>query len=127
MKISDINLHVVGVTFDNEDGTSRQQILETVKKEDILKLQREPSNIYDINAIKVMTEDNRQIGYIGKQYAEILSPMMDMGKGFSVVVEDTGLHRPKNAKKSVRYCAVVINEVDSPNTEGPSTNTQGWW
>lgn len=127
MKISNINLHVVGVTFNNEDGTSRQQILETVNSGDILKLVREPGNVYDINAIKVDTEDGRQIGYIGKQYAEILAPMMDMGKRFSAVVEDTGLHRPKNAKKSIRYCAIVINEIDGISQEDLGADTHKWW
>lgn len=110
MKIKDININVVGVTFKNENGTSRQKILETVSSGDILELRREPNNMYDINAIMVITEDGQQIGYIGKQYAEILAPMVDMGRTFTAIVKDTGTHKPKGTKKPVRYCSIVIDE-----------------
>lgn len=110
MKIRDIHINVVGVTFKNENGTSRQKILETVNNDDKLILQREPNNIYDIHAIMVLTQDGQQIGYIGKQYAEILAPMMDGGRIFTAEVDDTGTHKPKNAKRPIRYCSIIINE-----------------
>lgn len=110
MKIQDIKVHVVGVTFKNDNGMPRQQILEGVTNGDKLILERERNNKYDINAIMVKTVEGEQIGYIGKDYAQVIAPIMDSGRGFTAVVEDTGSHRFKGKGKPVRYCAIRIDE-----------------
>ena len=50
-KIQNVCLKVVGVTFNNPDGSSRQDILRHVDKQDIIMLVREPDNQYDKYAV----------------------------------------------------------------------------
>jgi hypothetical protein len=60
---------VVGVTFDNDDGSSRQEILATCSSFQTLLLKHEEDNPCDPNAIGVYTEDGRQIGHLSKDVA----------------------------------------------------------
>ncbi|MBN1556186.1 MAG: HIRAN domain-containing protein, partial [Phycisphaerae bacterium] len=60
---------VVGVTFDNDDGSSRQDILATCESFQPLRLEHEEHNPYDANAIAVCTKDGRQIGHLSRDLA----------------------------------------------------------
>lgn len=103
-KIKNVELKVVGVTFSNEDGTKRKDIIVGMKLESPIMLEREPSNKYDTNAVKVLT-DGGQIGYIGKDYSSILAPYMDAGRQFTAKVKSCGIsnNRP--------YCSIIVDEV----------------
>ena len=69
---------VVGVSQKNEDGSDRQLIISReVEEEDPLTLEREPSNQYDKNAIKVLSKDGNQIGYLNKELAEKIKQALD--------------------------------------------------
>ena len=110
-KIQNVDLKVVGVTFKNEDGSSRKDHILTLaerfkgrESEIKVDLVREPTNQYDINAIKVIAEDH-QIGYIGKEYASIMSPLMDDCEEFTAVVKGIGEF------KNRPYCEITINQV----------------
>lgn len=109
--IKNVKLKVVGVTFTNEDGTSRQAIIGELKAGDNITIRREPTNKYDTNAIMVLA-DKGQIGYIGKDYASIMASMMDYGIQFDVKVAEAGEYKGKN------YVSIVINEI------GPKDSTQ---
>lgn len=66
---------VVGVSKDNADGSSRQDIIKReVSEDDKLSLEAEPENPYDPNAIKVLSKDGNQIGYLSKEMAETILP-----------------------------------------------------
>lgn len=108
MKIQNVVLKVVGVTFKNDDGTSRSNIITEMAYDESssvnLKLEREPHNQYDTNAVKVIAEGG-QIGYIGKDYASIIASMMDQGTQFIVTVEDCGEYKGRP------YCQIRIDEV----------------
>ena len=43
----------------------------------MVSLQREPTNAYDSNAIKVNNTLNRQVGHIKRDLAKALSPILD--------------------------------------------------
>lgn len=107
-KITNVDLKVVGVTFTNDDGSSRaDKIIEMSQHKDttVIQLEREPQNPYDPNAIKVLA-DGKQIGYIGKDYSGILAPMMDNEfRRFSARVKDCGEY------KNRPYCEITINEL----------------
>ena len=108
-KIKNVELKVVGVTFKNDDGSSRaDKIIEiaTNGKENCkVELEREPKNQYDPNAIKVLA-DGKQIGYIGKDFSGILAQMMDNEfRSFTAVIKDCGEY------KNRPYCIIIINEV----------------
>ena len=66
-----LDTKVVGVSKENADKTSRQQIIsEEVEEDDILQLELEPDNPFDPNAVKVLSKHGHQIGYLGKDIAE---------------------------------------------------------
>lgn len=68
---------VVGVSKDNQDGSSRQDIIKReVAEEDKLSLEAEPDNAFDTNAIKVLSKNGNQIGYLNKEMAETILPAL---------------------------------------------------
>lgn len=69
---------VVGVTFDG-----RQDILPTVPEGARLHLARDPQNVRDPHAIKVLLEDGRQLGFLSAVLAARLAPSIDAGARYS--------------------------------------------
>ena len=70
-----LNCNIAGTTFlDLED------IEPKLKKHQLLVLKREPKNEYDDNAILILTEDGRKLGYVPQEKNEVLSNLMDAGK-----------------------------------------------
>lgn len=85
---SSINTKVVGVTFDNDDGTNRQDILEKIKTGDkTISLKRDPHNAYDKNAIEVHSNYGI-VGFINADLAANLAAQMDSGKVVKATVEE---------------------------------------
>ena len=72
-----VELKVVGVSFLNKDGTSRQEIIQTLREKDKIILRREPDNCYDRHAILVETEQGKPFGHISRDFAEYYSPILD--------------------------------------------------
>jgi hypothetical protein len=85
---------VVGVSFNNEDGTSRQKILSKVNKVSEITFVREPNNPYDSSAVAVYA-DGKQVGYLGNHYAKLIAPELDSGKKFDIQIRDCGLYVDK--------------------------------
>ena len=104
-KLQNIKLKVVGVTFTNEDtGVPRQSILAQLGTSSAVFLEREPNNKFDKNAVKVMTLHG-QVGYIGKEYTEIIAPMMDSGIAFSARINEVDEYKKK------MYMSIIIDQV----------------
>jgi hypothetical protein len=79
---------VVGVSYENKDGTSRQSIIERCRPGEILRLVREPDNPHDTNAVKVLRQNGEQLGYLpGHVVMTGLARDMDRGNYFRVEVE----------------------------------------
>lgn len=71
---------VVGVSFDNPDGTSRQKIIKKCKTGEKLHLVRDPDNPYGHGTtIKVLRKSGEQIGHIATHVSAGLSYFMDRG------------------------------------------------
>ena len=69
---------VVGVSKDNPDGSSRQEIIKReVDEDDKLLLEAEPTNRYDENAIRILSKKGNQIGYLSREIAEKIKPALD--------------------------------------------------
>lgn len=64
-----------GVTFED-----RQEIIKNLDIFSNVQLMRDYNNIYDRNAIAVIDEKNRKIGWIPKETAAKLAPLIDNGK-----------------------------------------------
>lgn len=82
---------VVGVTYKNDDRTSRQAILKrmekTTRRGDPIELRREPDNPYDKYAIAVYNKDGEQLGYINKETAREYAEYIDTGERVTAEVD----------------------------------------
>lgn len=78
---------VAGVTFDN-----RQELISDDLKDIGLLLEPDPTNDYDVNAVKVVRADNRQqVGFIKKEHAPSVARLFATGfKPFVQTVMPTG-------------------------------------
>jgi hypothetical protein len=86
---------VVGVSHRNDDHTSRQAAIRKLNILDSLELEPEPTNPYDKDAIRVLNEDDRQIGYLEKRLAGETSRAMRKGVHFLCFILDvTGDDQP---------------------------------
>jgi hypothetical protein len=103
-KLSGVKFKTVGVTFENPNGTSRQQIISNMTKDSPVSLKREPSNLYDRNAVAVLYVD-QQIGYIPREFAQVLAPMMDQGRKFTAIVDQVDIYQ------GTYYCHIIVDEV----------------
>lgn len=83
---------LAGVTRDNVDGTSRQDVIEDLEEEIAekgtveLRVRREPTNPYDSNAIAVLAPDGRQLGYFSAKVSATLAPILDRGSPIEVAI-----------------------------------------
>lgn len=104
--IKNVKLKVVGVTFDNEDGTSRQSIIKSIGKNEkaAIFLKREPNNPYDRMAVAVYSVYG-QVGYISKDYAKIISQLMDSGEKFVARVAEIDEY------KDTHYLHIIIDQI----------------
>ncbi len=99
---------VVGVTFENKDGSSRADIISRMSNTDKVCLERDPYNEYDSNAVKVLVmrgEEKKQIGYLPKDIAAKISPKLRRNVDFMVTVSRVGVwkHNP--------FCEIDIVEI----------------
>lgn len=97
--------HVSGVTFSNEDGTSRRTIISSMCENDTIVLERDPYNPYDSNAVKVCVikgGQKKQIGYVEKRLAAEISPKMRRGAKFDVTIVGCGVYMDRP------YCEIEI-------------------
>ena len=65
----------VGVTFDNRQDVISELYSDSVKSgiDNIpVVLKKEPQNPYDKNAIAILTTDGRSIGYVSKDFNELI-------------------------------------------------------
>jgi hypothetical protein len=76
---------VVGEAATNADGRKRQDILCAVEPGDAVVLGREPHNAYDSNAV-VVTVDGETVGYIARDDAAVLAPLLDAGRSHTAIV-----------------------------------------
>jgi hypothetical protein len=60
---------VAGVTHQNSDGTSRQEILKRCEARELLRLVPEPDNPVDRDAIAVLRQNGEQLGYLERRLA----------------------------------------------------------
>lgn len=87
------NLHVVGVSHRNKDGTKRQDVVRSCSAGEIVQLVPEPDNPYDHDAIRVCRLTGEQIGYIDQANACRLAGDLASGWTYRATV-DRILHEP---------------------------------
>ena len=103
--IKDIFIKVVGVSFLNPDGSSRQEVIAQIKPQDYVELRREHDNPHDSNAIAVFFE-NQQVGYVSREDAKLLSVLWDAGSVLSAVASEVGSFEGRN------YIHLLVSEQE---------------
>lgn len=80
---------VVGESFANDDGTSRQAIIDECIVGEAILLEAEPTNRFDPHAVAVRrAADRRQIGHIKRDVAERFLEQCDSGYIYSASIAD---------------------------------------
>ncbi len=72
---------VKGVSFNNQDGSSRQEIVRKCQVGEILLLLRDPDNPYSATGttIKVVRQTGEIVGHVQSEISQILADQMDRG------------------------------------------------
>lgn len=99
---------VVGVTFSNEDGSSRARIIAGMNESDTICLERDPYNQYDSNAVKVCVIKNgekKQIGFLDRETASDVSPKLRRGVNYNVTIMGCGVWNDRP------FCELNITEI----------------
>lgn len=81
--MKDIYSKIAGVSFGN-----RQQYVASLCIGDEIEAVRDRHNEYDANAIALYDKSGNKLGFIRKELAEKIAPIMDSGIGVCVFVED---------------------------------------
>ena len=76
--------YVAGTSYIEDES-----ILEEIKEGDKLTLKREPDNRFDDNAILVIDEKSRKLGYIPEKDNIVFARLMDAGKYLTAKVVDS--------------------------------------
>lgn len=108
---------VVGVTFSNEDGSSRSRIIASMSETDQICLERDPFNQYDSNAVKVCVlkgGEKKQIGFLAKDIASSISPKLRKGVIFKAIIIGCGMWNDRP------FCEIEIEEQSSSTTSASS-------
>ena len=82
---------IAGVSHANRDGTRRQAALRHCHPWEHLRLETEPDNRFDPNAMALIAESGRQLGYLSSGLAAEVHQRSDKGYSFTVfIAEITG-------------------------------------
>lgn len=74
-----IETAIAGVTHNNDNGTSRQVIIRLCKVNDPLNLKHEAVE-QDANAVKVLRGKGDQVGFLSRELAAEIAPLLDQGE-----------------------------------------------
>ncbi|HEX8382438.1 MAG TPA: HIRAN domain-containing protein [Sphingomonas sp.] len=119
MGANDRSLNIVGESFKNTDGGSRQAEIKRCRPGERVELVREPGNKHDEMAIAVLSARGIQIGYIASDHAAWLAPKLDRGDRVPAIVERINGGEP--GKPSLGVCIRVNwrgEEVKKPGRRG---------
>jgi len=79
---------IVAVTFDNEDGTNRQDLINKLNPGDRLYFEQDVDNPNDDYAIAILNVFDEKVGYLAEQYSQEISIRIDEGFQYFVCVEE---------------------------------------
>lgn len=100
---------VVGVTYLNRDGTSRQEAIACMQPGEWLSLEYEPDNPYSDHAVAVFRQSGHQIGYVPDDLAEALLQSVRAGKTFQCCAADVTGGRGRKRALGVNLLLIVVD------------------
>jgi len=117
------NTKVVGVTYEG-----RQEVVRALRPGEVLRLQREPANPVDPHAIRVLTADGRQVGYLSARVAARLAPSIDAGTHYTAAVTQvTGGPAAQDASRSFGVNIYVQRQdVPADDRDPGRLLSRGW-
>lgn len=74
---------LAGVTFEG-----RQSVLEQLMPGSPLRIERQPENPFDANAVALLDPRGEQVGFLNRRLAAVLAPVLDAGVPYDVEVSD---------------------------------------
>jgi hypothetical protein len=83
----DWSLNVVGESYKNSDGSSRQAEVQRCNAGELIVLRREPQNRHDPDAVAVYSCRGVQVGYLSSDHAEWISACLNKGRNVRAIVE----------------------------------------
>jgi hypothetical protein len=87
-KVSHFRTRIAGTRHKNVDGSSRTRLIGRLEPLDRLHFEHEPTNPHDPNAVRVLGEDGRQVGYLPREVAADVVEKSRRGHEFACFVED---------------------------------------
>ena len=106
---------VVGVTYEN-----RQSVIEKLVGSEPCRLVPEPENAYDSNAIAVLVATAigvQQIGYLKREFAAKVAPLMEGEPLMCKIMEITGGFETSDGEQAA-YGVVLEIEIPIAKTDG---------
>jgi len=83
------SISVVGESFANDDGSSRQAEIRRCKVGEAVSLIRDPDNLHDANCVRVVSTRGAQIGNIGRK-DDWICERLDAGRYVEASIEFVG-------------------------------------
>lgn len=96
-------------------STERREGCESLQVGDDLVLEREPDNIHDENAILVLSVDDTELGYVPRQDAKLMAPLLDSGAEAKATVK-----KLLTATDDGHIIPVVVASLHHATATGPS-------
>ena len=108
---------VVGVTFPNASGPSRQDILQDIQGQinsgqaPSIKLFRDSNNPFDNQAVAVLDEQDHQIGFLSRDVVKTIAPILDSSLPVTVTISQItgGYHKHLGMNIKIEYCPLQSN------------------
>ena len=88
MAIEELSIAVVGVRYDNLDGSSRSSEIARCEEGEEIELRSEPENPADHNAIAVFSARGIQIGYVPADRARLIHRLISEGTKLRAIFQD---------------------------------------
>lgn len=104
---------VVGATYKNDDGSSRQGIIQSCKSGERLNFTHDENNAYDKYAVMVCRENGEQLGFVKTDMGREVVQRSHSGHGYTVFI--TNITGGEGKKKTLGVnLLVVVSKPDAP-------------
>lgn len=107
---------IAGVSFANDDGSNRQELIAQCREFDELRLEPEPDKRFHKQAVRVMATERdlagRQLGYLDRRCAQEISNGMAAGRRFSAAFCERR-EAGHDGKDHIHGAVIVIFELNA--------------
>ncbi len=87
-KVRHFHSKIVGVTYENSDGSDRQKHIQKCRPFETLVLDHEEDDLHDANAVRVYRQNGQQLGYLNAELAREIVLKAERGYRFVAFVKE---------------------------------------